>query len=116
MFENKIPWKKRAGICLFECFLELVNIVEKSQSPSKICRWKWADHTTGWEGWRCDPGHVPELQGLGVQRNHQDLYNILEVNEIFLKHATLTASVTFFSNQLKAQTTALNSMFSSSHI
>lgn len=80
MFENKIPWKKRAGICLFECFLELVNIVEKCQSSSKVRRCHRADHTTGWEGQTCDPGHVPELQGLGVQRNHHNLYNILEVN------------------------------------
>lgn len=104
MFENKIPWKKWAGICLFECFLELVNIVEKSQSSSKVCRWHRADHTTAWEGrmetwpWSCC--WAPGVRGAEESPRFVEHFGS-ELN--IFEHATLTASVTFFSNQLKAQ-------------
>lgn len=59
-----------------------MNITEKSLSHSKVCRRHRNAHATLLEELIYESSSVPELnnRGLGVHRNHHDLYNILEVN------------------------------------
>lgn len=64
MFDNTI--RKYLGrneqvLAFSSASWSIVNIVEKSQNYSKVCRWHWYDHTTVLEELIYDHSYVPEL-------------------------------------------------------